>query len=88
MTRLQILNWKYLLVRTHNHQNLLRVCLFINAKTSYKLLIASVTIKKFAILSVAVDGQVINWIESKALFGDYEVHRGYLNEQLYSYWNR
>ena len=41
-----------------------------------------ITIKKFAILSVAVDGQVINWIESKALFGDYEVHRGYLNEQL------
>ena len=36
----------------------------------------------------AIDGQVINWIESKALFGDEEAHLGYLKEQLYSYWNR
>nr|CAG4651169.1 EOG090X0A0V [Simocephalus serrulatus]SVE94378.1 EOG090X0A0V [Simocephalus serrulatus] len=39
-------------------------------------------------IPVAIDGQVINWIESKALFGDDEVHRGYLKDQLYSYWNR
>nr|SVE75896.1 EOG090X0A0V [Daphnia hispanica] len=39
-------------------------------------------------IPVAIDGQVINWIESKALFGDEEVHRGYLKDQLYSYWNR
>jgi hypothetical protein len=39
-------------------------------------------------ICIAVDGQVINWIESKALFGDEEVHRGYLKDQLYSYWNR
>jgi len=39
-------------------------------------------------IPVAVDGQIINWIESKALFGDEEAHRGYLKNQLYSYWNR
>nr|SVE74321.1 EOG090X0A0V [Daphnia barbata] len=39
-------------------------------------------------IPVAIDGQVINWIESKALFGDEEAHRGYLKDQLYSYWNR
>jgi len=37
---------------------------------------------------IAVNGSVVNWIESKALFGDEENHTGYLNEQLWSYWNR
>nr|CAG4646434.1 EOG090X0A0V [Macrothrix elegans] len=39
-------------------------------------------------IPIAIDGQVINWIESKALFGDEEVHQGYLKDQLFSYWNR
>ncbi|CAH0690214.1 unnamed protein product [Spodoptera exigua] len=37
---------------------------------------------------IAVDGFIVNWIESKALFGDEENHSGYLKEQLTCYWNR
>ncbi|CAH4031887.1 CDAN1-interacting nuclease 1 [Pieris brassicae] len=37
---------------------------------------------------IAIDGFVVNWIESKALFGDEENHLGYLKEQLICYWNR
>ncbi|CAG9789344.1 unnamed protein product [Diatraea saccharalis] len=39
-------------------------------------------------IPIAVDGFVINWVESKALFGDEENHSCYLKEQLLCYWNR
>ncbi|KAG6462255.1 hypothetical protein O3G_MSEX013151 [Manduca sexta] len=37
---------------------------------------------------IAVDDFIVNWVESKALFGDEENHSGYLKEQLLCYWNR
>ncbi|XP_076165399.1 CDAN1-interacting nuclease 1 [Ptiloglossa arizonensis] len=37
---------------------------------------------------IAVNGFVINWIESKARFGNLEIHQKYIREQFLSYWNR
>ena len=37
---------------------------------------------------IVVSGGVVNWIESKALFGDEKTHREYLEQQLTSYANR
>ena len=35
-----------------------------------------------------VGGYVVNWIESKASFGDEDCHRTYLKEQFWCYHNR
>ncbi|CAG9821839.1 unnamed protein product [Phaedon cochleariae] len=37
---------------------------------------------------IIIDGFVVNWIESKALFGDEDIHRDYMKNQYLSYWNR
>ncbi|KAG8223207.1 hypothetical protein J437_LFUL003558 [Ladona fulva] len=39
-------------------------------------------------IPIAIDGFIVNWIESKASFGDEESHKGILKKQLLSYVNR
>ncbi|XP_011309408.1 uncharacterized protein C15orf41 homolog [Fopius arisanus] len=39
-------------------------------------------------LPIAVDGFIVNWIESKARFGTPMIHRTHCKEQYLSYWNR
>ena len=39
-------------------------------------------------IPIAVNGYVINWIESKARFGNKDIHKRYIKEQFLSYWNR
>ncbi|XP_018331688.1 uncharacterized protein C15orf41 homolog [Agrilus planipennis] len=39
-------------------------------------------------IPIMIDGVIINWIESKALFGSEELHREYFKNQYFSYWNR
>ena len=37
---------------------------------------------------ISVDGYIVNWIESKASFGDEYSNKTYLKDQFWSYWNR
>lgn len=39
-------------------------------------------------IPIAVDGFVIHWIESKALFADEDTHKDYIRNQYSCYWNR
>ncbi|KAK0075375.1 hypothetical protein PV326_011645 [Microctonus aethiopoides] len=39
-------------------------------------------------IPIAINGFVINWIESKARFGTPSIHKTYIKEQFFSYWNR
>ena len=43
---------------------------------------------QFVCVVSAVNGYIVNWIESKASFGDEESHACYLKDQFWSYLNR
>lgn len=40
------------------------------------------------VVPIIVNHRIVNWIESKALFGDKNAHAGYLEKQFWSYTNR
>lgn len=37
---------------------------------------------------IAIDGFIVNWVESKARFGSSNIHQEYNDSQFLSYWNR
>ncbi|KAF5275379.1 hypothetical protein FQA39_LY06836 [Lamprigera yunnana] len=39
-------------------------------------------------IPIAINGFIIHWVESKARFGDNEIHKEYVRNQYSSYWNR
>lgn len=48
----------------------------------------SIEVNADFIFFTGIEGRVVNWIESKATFGDEDTHKNYLNEQLTCYFNR
>jgi len=40
------------------------------------------------VVPIMIEGKVINWIESKASFGDFSTHSHFLSSQFWSYYDR
>ncbi|XP_075610208.1 CDAN1-interacting nuclease 1 isoform X4 [Balearica regulorum gibbericeps] len=57
-------------------------------KTPDFILEVPVEFTLFSAVTLAVEGHIIHWIESKASFGDESSHQAYLQDQFWSYWNR
>lgn len=72
----------------HMTHVILRYFYYLEGGKEYEVILRFTTVLKLIVPTQAVDGKVINWIESKASFGDEESHRGYLKDQFWSYWNR